>query len=86
MIYNSLPQKKTSNASKNFSVRNSTLCNSKEFFYTSNNKKEISEEEYKDALNYIENMDTVYFSMNKIEKRMYKKNLDIIKEYHSQIK
>ncbi|MBR1545001.1 MAG: hypothetical protein IJ638_03610 [Alphaproteobacteria bacterium] len=86
MRYRTFPQKKASNNSIIFPIKKSTLCNNKEFFYTKNSENKISKEEYRDALNYIENMDTVYFSMDTNEKRLYNQNLTIVKEYYSQIK
>ena len=64
-------------------TKNSTLCSNKEFFYTKNKPDTISEKEYKDAINCVINMDSVYFSLNNTEQSIYNKSLKIIQDYLS---
>lgn len=93
-----LPQKKSSDFPLILPIKNSTLCNNKEFFYTPTKHqtikseleiiqtKTISEEEYENAVTCIINMDTVYFSLTKTEKNIYNQNIKIIKDFLTQTK
>ncbi|MBP3615550.1 MAG: hypothetical protein J6J27_01430 [Alphaproteobacteria bacterium] len=93
---NTLPQKKSSDFPFILPIKNSTLCNNKEFFYTPTKHikseleiiqtKTISEEEYENAVTCIINMDTVYFSLTKTEKNIYNQNIKIIKDFLTQTK
>lgn len=71
----------------NYSIKNSTLCKNKEFFYAKNlqHKSEIltliTEEEFKDAQMCLSNLETIYNNMNRNEKILYNKYKNIIKNY-----
>ena len=90
MIKNSQMKTKNQNGYSLFSpLKHQALCKNKEFFYSKakiQRIKNISEEEYKEALKEIEIMDTIYFEMTKDEKKSYNIYINIIKNYLSQTK
>ena len=69
-----------------FPKKSSTLCVNKEFFYEKTKPHIITDEEYREALSKTENMETIYFEMSNAEKLIYNNNINIIKQYLSQIK
>ncbi|MGN0929980.1 MAG: hypothetical protein ACI4N3_05055 [Alphaproteobacteria bacterium] len=60
-----------------------TLYN-KEFFYYQNPLSEVENLTYEEAIKYLTNLDTVYFDLNKKEKKLYRKLEEVIKEYSNQ--
>ncbi len=88
MIKNTAQKFRTpTNSTMVFPIKNSTLCNSKEFFYEKTKPQtNITEEEYKEALTKTENIETIYFEMSNTERLIYNNNIRIIKQYLSQTK